>query len=193
MLDAQHKKYTVLHYKNKTDLHQHVSRLSAAVKEDTVVCIHDSSITLEKVFFSAYRLIHAAGGAVYNDEGRLLMIFRRGKWDLPKGKLDRGETLKKAAIREIEEETGVSQLKIVSPVKFLFDKQPCTFHTYELSGKKILKATHWFKMYTTDRHKPEPQAAEGIEKVEWCSKRKVREYLKNSFHSVEEVVEQAMR
>lgn len=192
-LDAQNKKYTILHYKNKTDLQQHVSRLSAAVKEDTVVFIHDSSITLEKNFFAAYRLIHAAGGAVFNGEGRLLMIFRRGKWDLPKGKLDRGETIKKAAVREIEEETGVSQLKIVAPVKFLFDSQPCTFHTYELSGKKILKATHWFKMSTADRHKLVPQAAEGIEKVEWCSKRKVQEYLKNSFHSIEEVVELAMR
>lgn len=192
-LRLRKKDFTLLEYRGKTDLQQHVSRLSAALKEDTLLMVHDSSITLEKIFFSGYKLIHAAGGAVFNDDGRLLMIFRRKKWDLPKGKADKGETIKKAAIREIEEETGIGQLKIIAPIKFLYGNQPCTFHTYELNSKKILKATHWFKMSSADRKKLVPQAAEGIEKVEWCSKRKVQEYLKNSFHSIEEVVSEAMK
>ncbi|MEO6168635.1 MAG: NUDIX domain-containing protein [Chitinophagales bacterium] len=192
-LQEEKKVFTVLEYKSKTDLQQHVSRLSVALKEDTVVMVHDSSITLEKLFFSGYKLINAAGGAVFSKEGQLLMIFRRGKWDLPKGKLDKGETIKNAAVREITEETGVEQLKIISPVKFLFQNQSCTFHTYEMNGKKILKATHWFKMTSSDRKKLVPQADEGIEKVEWCSKRKVQEYLKNSFHSIEEVVEEVLK
>jgi len=192
-LRVQKKDFILLEYKSKTDLQQHVSRLSTALKEDAVLMVHDSSITLEKIFFSGYKLIHAAGGAVFNNDGKLLMIFRRKKWDLPKGKVDKGETIKKAAIREIEEETGMGQLKIIAPIKFLYENQPCTFHTYELNSKKILKATHWFRMTSTDTKKPLPQAAEGIEKVEWCSKRKVQEYLKNSFHSIEEVVAEAMK
>lgn len=192
-LKQEKKEFTVLDYKNRTELQQQVSRLSAALKEDTVIMVHDSSITLEKIFFSGYKLIHAAGGAVFNEEGNLLMIFRRGKWDLPKGKLDKGESIKSAAVREIEEETGVGQLKIIAPVKFLFQKQTCTYHTYELNSKRILKATHWFKMTSNDKSRLVPQAAEGIEKVAWCSKRKVQEYLKNSFHSIEEVVGEVMK
>lgn len=178
---------------HKTDLDRQVSRLSSAVKEDTVIMVHDSSITLENTFFSGYKLIHAAGGAVFNEDDKLLMIFRRNKWDLPKGKQDKGESIKKAAIREIEEETGVTQLRIVAQLKFLFDKQPCTYHTYELNGRRILKSTYWYKMRTSDKRKLIPQASEGIEKVEWCSKRKVNEHLKNSFHSIEEVIAIAMR
>ncbi|MEP7127957.1 MAG: NUDIX domain-containing protein, partial [Chitinophagales bacterium] len=145
-LEAQKTAFSIVAYKSKVALEQEVSRLAAGAEEETILIVHDSSVTLEKTFFSSYKLIYAAGGAVINDEAKLLMIFRKGKWDLPKGKVDRGETIRRAALREVEEETGVSDLKILGPIKFLNQKQDCTYHTYELNGSQILKGTYWFKM-----------------------------------------------
>ena len=85
--------------------------------------------------------IQAGGGLVENEQREVLFIFRRGKWDLPKGKLDRGETLEQCAIREVEEETGVGQLQLI---RFLL----ITEHEYVERGKKILKETHWWLMKT---------------------------------------------
>ncbi|MGB3074524.1 MAG: NUDIX domain-containing protein [Chitinophagales bacterium] len=191
-LEAQKIAFNTVTYKSKVALEQEVSRLAAGVEEETILIVHDSSVALEKTFFSSYKLIYAAGGAVINDEGKLLMIFRRGKWDLPKGKVDRGETIRRAALREVEEETGVSDLKIISPIKFLNQKQDCTYHTYELNGAQILKGTYWFKMWSTENKKLMPQAAEGIMKAEWCTYNKVQEYLKNSFQAIEEIVREVL-
>lgn len=187
-LQEQRKEFTCLNFQDKVMLDQHVSQLAASADCINLVMVHDSSVALEKIFFGAHQLIHAAGGAVFNESGKLLMIYRRGKWDLPKGKLDNGETIKRAAIREIEEETGVSEMKIIRPIKFLFNKQPCTYHTYELNGRHMLKATYWFKMVSKDRRKPLPQAEEDIEEVEWCTAKMVRANLKNSYPAIAEIV-----
>lgn len=187
-LQEQRKEFTCLNFRDKAMLDQRVSQLNASIECINLVVVHDSSAVLEKVFFDAHQLIHAAGGTVFNDTGRLLMIYRRGKWDLPKGKLDKGETIQRAAIREIEEETGVSAIKIVRPLRFLFNKQPCTYHTYALNGKKMLKATYWFKMASGDRRKPLPQAEEDIERVEWCTEKMVGANLQNSYPAIAEIV-----
>lgn len=179
-------------YTGKSVLVHLQEELSANVHNETVLLIHRSAPAMEKEFFSMHRLIEAAGGAVLNEEEKILMIYRRGKWDLPKGKVDAGETIKEAAKREIEEETGVGNLKIVAPIRFLNNRQDCTYHTYELKGKQMLKATYWFKMTTNDHHQLVPQAAEGIEQVMWCSARTARQNLRNSFHAIEEIIDQVM-
>lgn len=186
----QKEQVTVFEFKSKADLLQRIAWIETSQPAASVLIVADTAEKLEKIFFSGYKQIHAAGGAVFNNEGKLLMMFRRGKWDLPKGKVDKGETIREAAVREIEEETGVSRLKIKSPIRFLNGKQDCTFHTYDLNRKKILKATYWFRMSSSDKNALVPQESEGIELVEWCSKVKVKEYLKNSYHSIEEVVAQ---
>src|SRR5438067_7617866 len=115
---------------------------------------------LVEVFFSFYKIINAAGGVVENKEGKVLMMFRRGKWDLPKGKVDKGETLKKAAIRETREETGIHDLKITKPIKFFEGKQDCSYHTYPIFLRRVLKATYWYEMYSDDRASLTPQTEE---------------------------------
>src|SRR5712675_1894974 len=100
-------------------------------------------------------LVQAAGGLVQNERGEVLFMFRKGKWDLPKGKLDPGETLENCALREVTEETGVSQLELT---KFLL----VTEHEYEEKGMAILKETHWYLMKTNGKQILVPQAEEDI-------------------------------
>lgn len=146
-----------------------------------VIILHnDPSRVLHKIE-SLTRVIEAAGGAVKNSEGKLLMIHRRGKWDLPKGKIDKGETPEKAAVREVEEECGISGLKITRTLS-------PTYHTYKEGEQLILKKTYWYEMSTSDSKTLVPQTEEGIAKCEWRNEAGVAEALKDTFHSVVEVV-----
>ena len=131
-------------------------------------------------FCSNYTLIKAAGGMVYNNKNQILMIFRNGKWDLPKGKIEDGENIEVCAIREVEEECGVEKLSIVKKIK-------STYHTYKLNGKIILKHTSWFKMNTKYNSKLTPQLQEGITKVEWVSLSEVPAKLENSYGNIKEL------
>ena len=108
------------------------------------------------------------------------MIFRNGKWDLPKGKLEVGENIKECAIREVQEECGVSGLSIINALQD-------TYHTYEINGKKILKRTYWFSMHTDFKGSLEPQIKEGITEVVWIDKEQVAEKLNNSFGNIKEM------
>jgi len=111
-------------------------------------------------FQRIFKPIPAAGGVIFNPEGKVLLIFRRGSWDLPKGKIDEGETPQQAAVREVQEETGLQQVTLG---QHLLD----TWHTYEHKEKRILKITHWFMMQTTDNQLI-PQTEEDIELAIWA-------------------------
>lgn len=127
--------------------------------------------------------VKAAGGAVIAGE-EMLLIFRRGKWDLPKGKLDAGESLEDCAAREIEEETGVGQLQLVSPLTI-------TYHTYIEKGKNILKESYWY-LFTAQ--KPQvmiPQTEEDIEECLWVSLTSLELYKPLMHASLVDVVEKA--
>lgn len=113
-----------------------------------------------KDFTGLYKTIDAAGGVVFNAKQETLMIFRRGFWDLPKGKIDPGETKEVAAVREVQEETGIKNVELGDFLKK-------TFHTYRTAkGKRILKRTYWYKMTTTDSELI-PQTEEDIEMAIW--------------------------
>ena len=129
------------------------------------------------------KTIVAAGGIVFNDENELLMIFRRGKWDLPKGKLDEGETIEECAVREVEEETGLSNIVL----KEFVGK---TLHEYadEHINNDVIKETHWYKMIAPGEQSLTPQATEGIEEAEWVSKEKINEKLSNSYKNIAEII-----
>ena len=178
-------------YTSKRNLVSLIDRLQQSQDEEVIVITGDAEKKLEKTFLSLFKSIRAAGGAVFNEHNQLLMIFRKGKWDLPKGKLDRGESIRTGALREIREETGVKDLRIISPIIFGVEKQNCTYHTYQQKGKRIINSTYWFKITSNDIGQLIPQAEEGIVKVEWCTRKKVYDYLKNSYHSIEEVVHEA--
>jgi len=125
-----------------------------------------------------YTIIKAAGGLVLN-EGEVLMIWRLKKWDLPKGKLDKGEKPKKAAVREVEEECNV---------KVKLGKKIChTWHTYKQNGRRILKKTYWYKMYCVDDTHMRPQLEENIEETKWMNEAELKEALYTTYPSIRDV------
>ena len=132
-------------------------------------------------FCSKLTLIKAAGGLVYNQENKLLMIFRNGKWDLPKGKKEKGEEIESCAKREVQEECGVSNLEIT-------EKLMDTYHIYTHKEKKVLKRTFWYKMKTDFDGELTPQTKEGITKVEWVMHEDLEEKLKNSYGNIRELL-----
>lgn len=125
----------------------------------------------------------AGGGLVYNKAGDVLFIFRNGKWDLPKGGIEKGEEIEDTAIREVEEETGVTNLKITH-------KLQKTYHVFKRGGKYKLKVTHWYEMRTDFTGTPKPQANEGIEKVAWLGTAEIKEALKNSYENIKLLFEE---
>ena len=136
---------------------------------------------LKKICFKHFKVIEAAGGLIVNERREVLLILRRGKWDLPKGKLNKGETIERCAIREVEEETGLSDLK-------LGNKLSITYHTYDDFGKHVLKASHWFKMTCSSKQKLTPQSEEQITEVKWVKKDDLQKYLSNTFSTIKEVL-----
>ncbi len=127
-----------------------------------------------------FKLIKAAGGIVQNRENKILFIYRLGKWDLPKGKKDKGEKIKNCAVREVEEETNT---------KVKIEKKTCTtWHTYTRYKKFILKKTVWYKMKCIDDSKMKGQKKEKIEKVRWMENKIINEILINSYKSLSYVM-----
>jgi 8-oxo-dGTP pyrophosphatase MutT (NUDIX family) len=118
-----------------------------------------------QAFFALFLVIEAAGGLVYNEQGQILAILRRGFWDLPKGKVEKKEPIHKAALREVEEETGVKHLRLGD---FLLE----TYHIYidPRKQRRVLKRSHWYAMYCEGDAELVPQTEEDIELVCWLSK-----------------------
>ncbi|MEE4178078.1 MAG: NUDIX domain-containing protein [Bacteroides sp.] len=124
----------------------------------------------------------AAGGLVINPQGQLLFIFRKGKWDLPKGHPNPGETTTETALREVEEECGIDQLSIKAPLS-------CTYHVFPWKNEQwALKKTTWFLMTTPSTRKPTPQVQEDIIRAEWIDHDQLPEIFNNVFGSVRELV-----
>ena len=132
-------------------------------------------------FSYLYSFIEASGGLVRNNEKKILFIFRNGKWDLPKGKVEEGENIIDCAVREVSEETGVNDIEIINEL-------PCTYHIYYLDDKKVLKRTHWFEMISGSGMKLKPQLEENITLVKWLSYNEVVDALKNTYDSIEFLV-----
>ena len=130
------------------------------------------------------KTIIAAGGLVFNEQNELLMIFRRGKWDLPKGKLDAGETIEACAVREVQEETGLITVELEN----LIGK---TYHEYfdKWVNENVIKESWWYKMKSSVNEKFIPQLEEDIELIEWVDKKDLKKYLDNSYRNISEIVE----
>lgn len=145
------------------------------------VFLHENVDEVLNMFKKKMVLVQAAGGLVYTDSDEILLIFRNGKWDLPKGKLDPNEELEACAVRELKEETGLENVKL--------EKSLCvTYHTYHQQGKFILKESHWFLMKAQKQGSFIPQIEEGIEKVEWVAVDKLASYMENTHASILDVV-----
>jgi len=141
---------------------------------------------LFREFSTQFTILEAAGGLVFNTDGQALLIYRLDTWDLPKGKIDPGETPEIAAVREVQEETGLKEVQLGAFLQM-------TYHTYRhLKKGRILKPTYWYRM-TTPETKLTPQAEESIEKAEWKS---VPDFLQSGlpvYPNIRLVLEQAVK
>jgi len=128
-------------------------------------------------------IIRAAGGLVWNKDNELLMIFRQDKWDLPKGKVDDGETLEACAIREVQEETGLINLTLGNFVGI-------TQHEYfdKYLQKEVIKESHWFVMQANSNEQLIPQIEEQITEIRWVPKEEINTLLKNSYLNIELII-----
>lgn len=138
---------------------------------------HPDEDSILKRFKEKITVNKAGGGLVENSEGQVLFIFRNGRWDLPKGGIEKDETIEETATREVEEETGCKNLKINKRLQK-------TFHIFKRNGEYKLKITYWFSMTTSYKGALNGQAEEGIEKVVWVNKNEIPELLKNSYQNI---------
>ncbi|MFV0248422.1 MAG: NUDIX hydrolase [Tenacibaculum sp.] len=157
-----------------------LERLIYKLKNDDLKGVYLFSVDLYKDWSEIKKIfkpVIAAGGLVLNDKKELLYIYRGNKWDLPKGKVEKGEGLKRAALREVEEECG---LKDIVLKKFL----TLTYHLYEHNGKIRLKATCWYLMYSSYRGILKPQLEEGITEVSFKDRVAVEQAMENTYENI---------
>lgn len=150
------------------------------------VFYHKNLEALKKAFWKKFSLVKAAGGLVFNEKKEILLIFRRGKWDLPKGKIDKGEKLENCAVREVKEETGLQKIK-------LEDLLTITYHTYQEGARFKLKETYWYIMQAAGKQDLIPQAEEDIEELIWVNPADLKKYRNNSYASVQDVLQLAIK
>lgn len=168
-------------HRHRKALFQYVDSLEKNHNFDSIT-IHSHDLEgLKDDFFSIYKIVPAAGGAIYNKKDQVLMIFRRGFWDLPKGKLDPGETIEQAAIREVAEEVGLDEVEVL-------EKLPTTYHTYKnKKGIRCLKPSHWYKMYTEEMDVI-LQTEEDIEGSLWIKPKKFLKSDMKAYGSINDVL-----
>jgi 8-oxo-dGTP pyrophosphatase MutT (NUDIX family) len=146
----------------------------------------DDPDNMWQVFAEHFTVIEAAGGIVKNKNGEYLLIYRHDTWDLPKGKIDPGETPEEAAMREVREECGFSILKLGSQLQN-------TYHIYEHQEKQILKVTYWYLMHS-DQKVLKPQLEEGITDLDWKSVSDLQVVFENTYPNIERLLkEQILR
>ena len=136
---------------------------------------------LKKVFFKNFTGIEAAGGIVQNNKKELLFIYRLDKWDLPKGKMEKGEKPDECALREVEEETGVTGLELKKKIGE-------TYHTYNAFGKEFLKTTHWYYITCSGAQNPVPQTEEDITAIKWVATRDIKDPMANTYPSIKDIL-----
>jgi 8-oxo-dGTP pyrophosphatase MutT (NUDIX family) len=141
----------------------------------------DNAKAFLKKIIKSVTLIEAAGGLVKNSKGNYLFIYRNDKWDIPKGKLEKGEKIEECAVREVEEECGI---KIDGCGKKIIN----TYHVYTSRGELVLKKTYWYKMKYKGKAKLKPQLEEGITDVQWFDKNHISTVLDNTFPSIVDVL-----
>jgi ADP-ribose pyrophosphatase YjhB (NUDIX family) len=146
-------------------------------KLEQVHLIHHNADTLLKHFLKLLPVVYAGGGKVVNDAGEVLFIYRNDKWDLPKGKTEKNESIQQTAMREVEEETGVKDLTVTETL-------PITYHIFKRNGKHKIKVTYWFEMKTSYNGKLLPQEKEGITKVKWLDEKSAERALENSYANI---------
>ncbi len=160
----------------------HKKSIIAALKSKKVKQLylyHAKEDKMWQLFYNLFKVIEAAGGIVQHTKTKkFLFIYRNNKWDIPKGRIEQDESVRAAAIREVEEETGVENLSITKSL-------PTTLHMFHRNGKYRLKKTYWYAMETDFEGALQPQEEEGIQKAEWVKKDKVSALFKNAYANIQ--------
>ena len=161
-----------------------IEKIISTLKKDkynAVNLIGSDLDSMLKKFLKFLPNVVAGGGKVLNSSGRILFIFRNGKWDLPKGKNESNETIDKTALREVKEETGVCGLTITKPLDI-------TYHIFRRNNKYQIKKTYWFEMCSDYKGDLSPQLGEGITKVKWIGPKKLKKVKKNIYANIEGLI-----
>ncbi len=169
-------------YTNRFNLRATILKFVENESLEELKIFHEKLIELQEAFVSCMHPVNAAGGVVTNKKGEFLVMFRRGVWDLPKGHVDKGESYKEAALREVEEECGIKGMKITEELS-------ATYHTYIEKDKHKLKKTVWFRMQYDGDETPTPETKEGISEVKWVKPEELAEIKKNTWASLVDVFE----
>ncbi len=156
-------------------------RANKTIEEYLIYCFDLAEVW--QSFTSLFMVIDAGGGIIRNKKGEFLFIFRKGKWDLPKGKIDPGETIADGAIREVKEECGLTEVNLGNLLT-------TTYHTYTQGNKKILKQSHWYEMDVPNGQKLVPQLEEDITDIKWIKPTKLAEVRTNTFKSVADLLDE---
>ena len=166
---------------SKSEMKKIITALEIGSIRDHLVIAGEDLQKLKSDFFGNFKLVVAGGGLVRDADGRWLIIHRKKHWDLPKGKIEKGEDVLEGSVREVEEETGVQVTNVVQ-------KLGKTYHTYKLKNKRVLKETHWYLMdgEGTDLV---PQEGEGIDQALWLPRKEAKARLKASYASLQEVLD----
>lgn len=168
-------------YKLKTVSIKRVIRKLNKTDIQAIYLTHKNESKLLDKFLKKLPNVIAGGGKVYNQHGEVLFIYRNDRWDLPKGKAEKKESIEDTAIREVEEETGVKDLKITKQLD-------TTYHILKRNNRYKIKITYWFEMTTDYEGALKPQTNEGITKVKWLNNKKMEKALKNSYANIKTLI-----
>ncbi|MFZ9700873.1 MAG: NUDIX hydrolase [Flavobacteriales bacterium] len=173
--------FEVQHYQSKNQLLHCIEKMESE-EAPLCICMHSEDIAqLWLDFKSFYSVVTAGGGLVENPAGELLFIYRNKKWDLPKGKKEKGESIQGSALREVQEECGLKHL-------VLGRKLTATWHTFGGIEHRKLKKSVWYHMYSAQEELT-PQLEEGITKIKWVPVEGIPKKLKKAYSSISEVIE----
>lgn len=172
--NLKNKGETNFNYFNKVNLKDLLKDLDEKIFQ--IILYHPDLDLMWQTFKNNFDVIEAAGGVIKNKKNEILFIFRNGKWDLPKGKIEGNENTKAAALREVREECGIENVTLHN---FILS----TYHIYPEKGNEILKISHWYAM-TSNENRFIPQIEEGITEVVWKNNDQVQKALQNTYHNI---------
>jgi len=161
-----------------------IIRILRTTRVKTLYLLHDNPKKLLALFKKKLPVTIAAGGVVQNQEGKLLFIYRKNRWDLPKGKVDKGETLQEGAKREVKEETGVKKLTVGALAGI-------TYHIFKRNNRYQLKESHWYYMTTPYEGNLIPETKEDITEAVWKGKKKTTKALEKTYPNIVHLFDQA--
>ena len=190
-ISSKHNNAQVIEIEKHTPMLPFVVELEQNKNKKNIVFTGNNLAELWENFKKQFIQIKAAGGVVINKGSRILVIKRFSYWDLPKGKIEKKETIEEAAIREVEEECGISGLKIQKEIGSMYHIYRSPFHPEP--NNLVLKETVWFEMLYSGCETPKPQTSENIEEVRWMTKEELPEFFNNTYPNLIELMEKYLQ